>query len=265
MGLESNGSLKSMDHGSLMKTDISQRSTSIGAGLILSVALTCGLAPRPAHGIGPIVHDPGQTAKHVAEFKAQLARWKETAAHYRQQLISLRGMDFAATKMDETLIEVSPQYGIKEACQTQDESPVATISEFFKPNADGDILEQQLAICKRIVHAENLKYNETVRFLNNMRKRQQALGSIDQARDAVGSEQGKLQSVNYDLQRYENSTKADHERWSAMIVAYDNYIESLNKFQRRLTDRALKGKQPNVFSAVIQGAVLKKTLNEMRD
>lgn len=248
-----------------MKTDISQRSTSIGAGLILSAALICGLAPRSAHGIGPIVHDPAQTAKHVAEFKAQLARWKETAAHYRQQLISLRGMDFAATKMDETLTEVAPYYGIKEACQTQDESPVATISEFFKPNADGDILEQQLAICKRIVHAENLKYNETVRFLNNMRERQKALNSIDEARGSVGSEQGKLQSVNYDLQRYEKTTRTDHERWNAMIVAYDNYIESLNKFQRRLTERALRGKQPDLLTGVIQGAVLKKTLNEMRD
>lgn len=248
-----------------MKTDISQRSTSIGAGLILSVALTCGLAPRLAHGIGPIVHDPAQTAKHAAEFDAQLKRWRETASHYRQQLISLRGMDFAATKMDETLTEVAPHYGIKEACQTQDESPVATISEFFKPNADGDILEQQLAICKRIVHAENLKYNETVRFLNNMRERQKALKSIDEARGSVGSEQGKLQSVNYDLQRYEKTTETDHDRWNAMIVAYDNYIESLNKFQRRLTERALKGKQPDLFTGVIQGAVLKKTLNEMRD
>ena len=50
-----------------------------------------------------------------------------------------------------------------------------------------------------------------------------------------------------------------------MIVAYDNYIESLNKFQRRLTERALRGKQPDLLTGVIQGAVLKKTLNEMRD
>lgn len=248
-----------------MRTDVEYRRKNIGAGFVLSVALTCCLASGPVQSVGGIVHDPIQTARHLAEFREQIARWRATAAHYQQQLIRLRGMDFTPTAMNETFPEVPLDYGVEEACRKNGEGVIGAISDFFRPDADAEILDQQLAICKRIVKAENLKYNETVRFLNNMRLRQNALSSIDIARGGVGSEQGKLNAINYDLDRYEKSTRMDHDRWSAMIVAYDNYIGSLNKFQRRLAERALKGKQPDMFNAVIQGAVLKETLRQMRD
>lgn len=248
-----------------MRADRTSHAKSAVAGFVLAFALASGIAAGPAHALGGIVHDPIQTARHLAEFRQQLARWRETALHYQQQLIRLRGMEFAPTAMNETFPEVPPEYGVEEACRRGDSGVIGEITEFFRPSADAEIIEQQLLICKRIVKAENMKYNETVRFLNNMRLRQQALSRIDLARDGVGTEQGRLQSIDYDLQRYEKSTKMDHDRWSAMIVAYDNYIASLNRFQIRLTERALKGKQPDVFSAVVQGEVLRRTLRERRD
>lgn len=235
------------------------------AGVVLVVVLASGLSVGPAHALGGIVHDPIQTARHLAEFREQLARWRATVAHYQQQLIRLRGMEFAPTAMDAAFPEVPEEYGVEDACRKGDTGVIGEITEFFRPSADAEIIEQQLLICKRIVKAENMKYNETVRFLNNMRARQQALARIDTARAGVGTEQGRLQSINFDLERYEKSTKMDHDRWSAMIVAYDNYIASLNRFQVRLSERALKGKQPDVFSAVVQGEVLRRTLREMRE
>lgn len=247
-----------------MRTDRPCTRRRIAAAALCGLVLLSGGIVDRAHAISGIVHDPQQTLTHLAEFREQMRRWDATVSHYRQQLIRLRGMQFGQTAMNETFPEVPLDYGMEDACRKANEGVVGAVTELFRPNADAEIIEQQLLVCRRIVQAENMKYNETVRFLNNMRARQRALGSIDQARDGVGTEQGRLQAVEYDLQRYERSTQMDHDRWSAMIVAYDNYIGSLHQFQKRLADRALRGKQPDVFSSLIQGALLKKSLNERR-
>jgi LPS O-antigen subunit length determinant protein (WzzB/FepE family) len=248
-----------------MRTRRRYRKKDISAIFFLSAGLACAFVSPPAYSLTGIVHDPIQTAKHLAEFKEQVARWKATAAHYQQQLISLRGMNFRKTAMSERFSEVTQDYGMEEACRKKGEGVLGAITSLFKPDADAEILEQQLQICRRTVQAENLKYNETVRFLNALRDRQNELAEIDIARDNVGTEQGKMHSVIYDIESYEKNSKMDYDRWNAMIIAYDDYIESLNKYQRRLAERALNGKQPDVFSAVIQGGVLKETLNSMRD
>ncbi len=226
------------------------------AGLALACAVMSGNANAQW-----IVNDPIQTGKNIEEFALQLDRWKETAAHYQQQLISLQGMNFNQTNMGETLSKVEDDYGMEDACRKKKEGGVlGSIGSLFKPDANADILSQQLEICRRIVRAENLKYNETVSFLMSLREQQKKLNEIDGRRGSVGKNQGQLAAVDNDLHRYQQSSKMDLDKWQAMIQAYDNYIGQLNKYQQRLAERALRGKQPDLLSTIVQGAVLREAL-----
>ncbi len=216
-----------------------------------------------------IVHDPVQTDKHVREFRAQLERWKQTADHYRQQLISLGGMSVTPTALNNPNADfplIDPNYGLEHACRAnRDGGLIGTVKNVFRPDPNKDILDQQLDICQRIVRAENLKYNETVKYLNNLRARQRELDKIDLSRKGVGSEEGKLKSVTFDVNRYEQSSKMDMDNWQAMMMAYDSYVSQLNKYQQRLAQRALRGQQPDILTTVVQGAVLKKVLDDEKN
>lgn len=220
-------------------------------------------------GMGDIVFDPTAYAKAVSEYKLQLDRWKATADHYRQQLITLGGLSFDASKLPtqgNNFPEVNPDYGLEDACRKRNDGGLlGSITSLFKPDANAEILGQQLEICRRIVRAENLKYNETVRFLNNLYSRQNELRTLDARRRNVGDQQGKLQAAYYDVQRYQQNAKMDMDNWQAMMTAYDGYIAQLNKYQQRLAQRALRGKQPDLLTAVVQGAALKKALDDRKD
>lgn len=104
-----------------------------------------------------------------------------------------------------------------------------------------------------------------MRFLRNLRSRQDELRTLDDRRASVGSEQGKLQALSYDVDRYQQNSKMDLDNWQAMITAYDSYIAQLNRYQQRLANRALNGKQPEILSGVVQGLVLKKVLDERKN
>ena len=235
-------------------------------------ALICALVSGNAaavFGVGDVVIDPTAIAKQVAEFKLQAERWEATARQYKQQLISLGGLSFNPAKLSsekDSLPYVDPDYGLEDACRKKGgDGPLGVISNLFKPDANQEILDQQLEICKRLVRAENLKYNETVRFLRNLRDRQDELKTLDDRRSNVGNEQGKLQALSYDIDRYHQNSKMDLDNWQAMITAYDSYIAQLNRYQQRLANRALNGKQPDLLSGVVQGLVLKKVLDERKN
>jgi hypothetical protein len=166
----------------------------------------------------------------------------------------------------DSLPYIDPEYGLEDACRKKSgDGPLGAISSLFTPDANQEILGQQLEICKRIVRAENLKYNETVRYLRSLHDRQRDLQTIDDRRGSVGSEQGKLQALSYDIERYQQNSKMDLDNWQAMITAYDSYIAQLNKYQQRLANRALRGKQPDMLTSIVQGAVLKKALDDRKN
>ncbi|MCC7249826.1 MAG: hypothetical protein IT473_14480 [Lysobacter sp.] len=55
------------------------------------------------------------------------------------------------------------------------------------------------------------------------------------------------------------------DNWQAMMMAYDSYVSQLNKYQQRLAQRALRGQQPDILTTVVQGAVLKKVLDDEKN
>lgn len=234
------------------------------AGCLAISIFALGAGPASAR----IVHDPIQTARHIAEFKREMQRWEQTLNHYRQQLISLGGMSITPTNLNNPNADfptVDADYGLEDACRARRGDFMGTIRNVFRPDPNKDILEQQLDICRRIVRAENLKYNETVKYLNNLRARQRELAGIDARRRNVGKSTGMLDTVDNDINRYAQSSKMDMDQWQAMMMAYDSYISQLNKYQQRLAQKALRGKQPDVLTTVVQGAVFKKVLNDRKN
>ncbi len=237
--------------------------------IVFSGAFLCVMICGNAAAFGKIVYDPIAVGKQLDEFREQSNRWKETAENYRKQLVSLGGMSFAdtdLTQQNKGLTGVDPDYGLADACRKKNsDGAIGSISSLFTPSADSEILDQQHEICKRIVRAENLKYNETVAFLNNLKKRQRELGNLDGRRtNDIRGEQGAMQALQYDIQRYQQNSKMDLDNWQAMMTAYDGYIGQLNKYQQRLANRALRGKQSDIFSGIVQGAVLKGALDERK-
>ena len=59
--------------------------------------------------------------------------------------------------------------------------------------------------------------------------------------------------------------RQDMDNWQATIVAYDSYIDQLNKYQQRLASRALRGKQPDVVTAAVQGVLLHEALEARKN
>lgn len=219
-------------------------------------------------GIGDIVFDPTAVAKQIEEFREQAQRWKATAEQYRMQLISVSALNFDQTKLTSkngALPTVDPDYGIEDACRKKDGDVIGELLSLLRPDPNQEILDQQLEICRRIVRAENTKYNETVRYLNSLASRQRDIAGLDQRRSDVGKEPGKLQALSYDISRYEQSAKMDMDNWQATIVAYDSYIDQLNKYQQRLASRALRGKQPDVVTAAVQGVLLHEALEARKN
>jgi hypothetical protein len=238
------------------------RTAAIGALLAFGLGTTLSVSA------GGIVHDPKQTWQHMENFRAQAQRWQETAEHYRKQLIGLDAMGAKPTLDPDKNSDfplVNPDYGLQDACRGKKSDGGKGLIGTFAPSANGDILAQQLDICRRIVRAENLKYNETVQYLNNLRARQRELNTIDTRRKDAGSEPGKLQAVNFDISRVQQASKMDIDNWQAMIMAYDSYIAQLNKYQQRLAQKALRGEQPDVLTAAAQAAAFKAALEKEKN
>lgn len=257
-----------MDVQDRKRTTAPRRRARKAAAAALLCALFAAGDAAAIFGVGDIVFDPTAVAKQIEEFREQAKRWQATVEQYRMQLINLSAMNFDAstlTSQNGTLPTVDPDYGIEDACRKKDGDVVGAVLSLFRPDPNQEILDQQLEICRRIVHAENAKYNETVRYLNSLSRRQRDIASLDQRRAAVGKEPGKLQALSYDVERYQQSAKMDLDNWQATIVAYDSYIDQLNKYQQRLATRALRGKQPDVVTAVVQGALLHEALDEKKD
>lgn len=220
-------------------------------------------------GVGDIVIDPAHIAETIRKIKQDYEHYQQVVSHYRQQLISLGGMSITPTAMNDPNADFprieDPDYGVQHACRANSDGVIGTVKALFQPSPNKDILEQQVEICRRIVRAENLKYNVTVDYLNNLRRRQRELDTLDTRRGSVGKEQGKLEAVAYDAQRFQQASKMDMDNWQAMILAYDSYIGQLNKYQQRLAQRALRGQQPDILTTVVQGAVLKKVLDDEKN
>lgn len=205
--------------------------------------------------------DATQYAKELQHFQSQIE-------HYRQQLVtasSLTGQQ--GLQMTVGFEERPLDYGMLESCPSPDGAAgvprLAQIFERTVPDMQGDITKQQHETCQKIVLATNARFNEQVRMLKNIKKRDGELRNIEQHRARVGTSQGELSAVDYDMSQFLSRATMDMQYSQSALVAYDGLIASLNDDQVRLAKVALSGK-PTTLGTITQGAALKGALQTLK-
>lgn len=221
-------------------------------GAAISVALAIALVGGPVNA-QYIVKDPfgliakmQQISKDAAEFGKNAQRWKSTADHYQQQLIKLRRLNFGQTQMEDSFALRPLDYGMDDTCPGPGRGIKDQLVGAFKqamPKLDGNIVGEQMAVCQRMVYAENRKYNDSVTMLKTLLQRSREFGQIEQQRDNVSDSQGALAANDNEAYRFVARNQLDLDYWQARMKAYDDYIAAMKADHARLAKRALQGKK----------------------
>jgi hypothetical protein len=216
-------------------------------------------------------------AKQIQEYKTQLDQLKKDTEQYTALLTKIQGLGseltLLTTGMNTPLKERSATFGMKEKCPSPG-GGIPTIGSLLSSiklnkNASLDqIKEDQQEICLQIVNVQNLRYNESIKVINQMRERAKALKEkIDASRAAaVGEDESKIDINSNDLLRLNADSETSLNYSNALIQSYDGYITSLKENQAMLMEVAMKGNQGDdglvavVSRKLIQGAVLKGSL-----
>ena len=247
----------------------------LGALLIAGGASAQAVVADPIHTFQTLVgHMMGrleaysQRFQDASQYAKEIQHFQNQIEHYRQQLVtasSLAGQQGLQMTMD---FEERPlEYGISETCPSPDgASGVPRLAQLFTrtaPDLQGNITMQQHETCQKIVLAQNARFNEQVRMLKNINKRDGELRRIEQHRARVGTSQGELSAVDYDMSQFLARATMDMQYSQSAMVAYEGLIASLNDDQQRLARVALAGK-PTTLGTITQGAALKSALRTLK-
>lgn len=187
-----------------------------------------------------------QVSKSAVEYGKTAERWKSTAEHYQQQLIKLQRINFGQTKMEDSFALRPLDYGMDDTCSGPGTGIKDQLIGAFKqlsPQLDGNVVNEQLAICQRMVYAENRRYNDSATMLKTLLQRSREFTQIEQQRDSVNNSQGALAANDNEAQRFVARNQLDLDYWQARMKAYDDYIAALKADHARLAKRALQGKK----------------------
>jgi hypothetical protein len=240
------------------------------AGVLIASAW---LSPASAQ---MIVKDPfglmakmQQIGKDAAEYGAQAKRWQETAGqyqktvtHYQQQVIRLQRLGFGQTRMEDSFPPRAYDYGMEDMCPGPGPGIKDQLANAFKqamPKLEGNVVDEQLAICQRMVHAENAKYNESVAMLRTLMQRSREFAQIERQRDGVDGSQGALAANDNEAYRFVARNQLELDYWQARMKAYDDYIVALKWDHTRLARRAMRGKK-GAMDGVVPADVIKSAL-----
>ena len=234
----------------MSKNSNANRRSVRGASFVAAIALAAFGGQANAQYI---VKDPfglmakmEQISKDAAEFGKNAERWKSTADHYQQQLIKLQRLNFGQTQMEDSFALRPLDYGMDDTCSGPGRGIKDQLIGAFRqmaPQLDGNVVNEQLAICQRMVYAENRKYNDSVTMLKTLLRRSQEFGQIEQQRDGVSNSQGALAANDNEAYRFVARNQLDLDYWQARMKAYDDYIAALRADHTRLAKRALQGKK----------------------
>ena len=203
-----------------------------------------------------------QIAKDAAEFGKNAQRWQETAGHYQQQLIKLQRLNFGQARMEDSFPSRPQDYGMEEMCPGPGRGVRDQLTSAFRqtmPRLDGNVVDEQQAICQRLVYAENAKYNESVSMLRTLMQRSREFAQIESQRDGVRNSPGALAANDNEAYRFVARNQLELDYWQARMRAYDDYVASLKWDQARLARRALQGKR-GALDGVVPSDVIKSAL-----
>ncbi|MFK3648942.1 hypothetical protein ACI2IY_10965 [Lysobacter enzymogenes] len=235
---------------------------------IASAVLAGALAFAPAAQAQLVVTDPGNLGLAIedmiekgVEYGKEAARWTQQYNHYKQQLIKVQQLQMQQSSMRDDFPERDPNYGMEDICPGGGREGGAGVFGAFNPQLDSDLVAEQRRLCQRMVLADNAKYNESVRMLKQLIRRNQEFSNVENQRNQVGENQGNLAANDNEAQRFMVRTRMDLDYWQARMKAYDDYIVALQKDQSRLARRALEGKRKGGIGEVIQSQAIKGALS----
>lgn len=251
----------------MSKSSYVNRRSVRGASFAAAIAVVlCGQANAQY-----IVKDPfglmakmEQISKDAAEFGKNAQRWKATSDHYQQQLIRLQRLNFGQTAMEDSFALRPLDYGMDDTCSGPGRGIKDQLIGAFKqaaPQLDGNVVNEQLAICQRMVYAENRKYNDSVTMLKTLLQRSREFGQIEQQRDGVSDSQGALAANDNEAYRFVARNQLDLDYWQARMKAYDDYIAALKADHARLAKRAMQGKKGGGSGIVPSDALSSALIN----
>lgn len=216
-----------------------------------------------------IGHLLGRVEAYAQRYQDQLQYVKELE-HFRQQLVSASQLIDSSMPMALTLNvkERDVDFNMDKECKDPDggASTMPSPSQLWRrvaPDLNGDVKAQQHKLCQQIVIAQNERFNEQVRMVKNIQKRDAELKDIARRGQSVGSAQGKQDTNLAELSQFRARTAMDLQYSQSSLVAYDGLIASMNADQQLLAKQALNGNGSTVGS-VVQGAVLKGALQALR-
>ncbi|WP_426683860.1 hypothetical protein ABFU84_10515 [Xanthomonas translucens pv. undulosa] len=212
--------------------------------------------------------------KAIQEYTKQAERFNETRkqytqelGHYKQQLISLPRLNLGESTMPDNFEERPQDYGLEDTCPGAQGTGLKGLLDKFKslaPNLKGDLVQEQLKICARMVLAQNAQYNESVRMLKRLIQRNTQFNKqVEAQRDSGGTSQGALAANDNEVHRFVAQNAMDLDYWQAQMKAYDGYIVALKDDQSRLSRKALDGDKTDWIAPlgqIVQAATLAKAL-----
>ena len=238
------------------------------AGVLMVMAAAsggAGASGMPVIDIGNIIqatlnqiNTHGQRYQDAAEYGQNVTRWMQTLDHYRQQLVKIQGVVSSfGLPQGRVVSKVGADYMVAERCGS--DAGVAALTQAFRLDPSGSLIEQQQTLCAEIQRTTNAKYNYTIDFFQEyMPKLQGELRQIESQRNASNDE-GNVSGVDSNSLQVANTSDANFQAFQARINAYDAYIASMEKNQRLLARMALKG-QGSPLGTLIQTTALKGAL-----
>lgn len=216
-----------------------------------------------------IGHLLGRVEAYAQRYQDQMQYVKELQ-HFRQQLVSASQLIDSSMPMELPLNveERELDYNMDKECKGPDggTSITPSLAQLWRhvaPDLDGDVKAQQYKLCQQIVIAQNERFNEQVRMIKTISKRDEELKDIARRGQSVGSAQGKQDTNQAELSQFRARTAIDLQYSQSSLVAYDELIELMNADQQLLARQALNGKR-SAAGSVVQGAALKGALQALR-
>ncbi|UPG95816.1 hypothetical protein [Luteibacter aegosomatissinici] len=251
------------------------RSYALKACLTAALTVTCSLHTDTAKAGMPVI-DYTAISQAAINFQKELLQWGKTLAHYgqvmqhyteqaafwQQQLNKLQSLDLDLFQLEQNFTTIDQNYGVDIMCPGASSSIIdkvtSSLTSLVNPNSD--VLGQQKTICANIVRTENRKYNDTVLYLQSLRKQTDNFLQITAMRlTQIGNSPGNTEGLTQETERYSANMELAKTKWESSMQQYDIQLNLLKQQQTVLARRALNG-QDSVWGQVVNTVALKIAL-----
>lgn len=247
--------------------------------LAAALTVTCGMHSEPARAGWPVI-DYTAIFNALNNYTEQAQRWTDTMQHYQSviqhytdqaafwqtQLNKLQHLNFTLFTLKHQFTEVDENFGVDVECPGRVAKGglagvLDTALDKLIPDMNGDVLQQQQDICAMIVQAKNLKYNDTVRYLNYVAQKGAEMATAQSTLiSQIGESSGNTANFTAQLTEFGQTLDTARAQWESNQKQADAQIDMLLTMQANLSRRAMAG-SPSVLGTVVNTVALKAAFN----